>query len=239
MSMQSKASLLLLTGLSSAVAVAHYCLHRNSPAQYQPQAAVHWSQPTSLTQRYPKPIGNQQWGLPFVSLEPVLQRARYNHLGELIVNPDTLEILQQASAILTSTLGSTANRTELQRMLLLVEKGSSQQNIKRLGAKELGRLLVAHYHFHVAEQADQQRIRGSQGGERLSLLRAARGRNLDRQIKFFGAATAMALFPKENARLHYLLDRQITQLDPALSAQKKRLRLKALETDYKASFATH
>jgi len=223
--LQNRVFLLLLSTGVMYVVHSHISLHQGAHQRYQNNVRVEWLQPSALMPNYPNPIGNTQWGVDYISIESILQRAKFLSDGSLLVNDNTLGILQQAAAKLELTLGD----DDLQRVIFLSQKSSPER-----GASQLGQLLGSYYRYDPLQQTLLQELRSATGDNKYALLETIAAKTSELQQRYFGIEVAEKLFSVRNRRVNYLYARQLVNLDASLNSEQKIIKLKQLENQVKA-----
>ncbi len=203
----------------------HRYLQRQIKLIYQPRAVVEWQQPSALNSRF-SPISNERWNIDYLDVEPLLQRARYDSRGALVLDPNTLKLLET----IVSKLAARPSEDDMGRMVLLMTK-SADVALKG-GIEQLILLLSAYYAFRDDYEVDLRARSNARGKQKLVLLRSASDRYREMQQRHFGNETAQRLFTAKNRRVDYLLARQIINFDPELDAAQKQAQLERLQSEY-------
>lgn len=213
-----------LTLLTTYVIPKLVVLHNNAHLGYTYNTPIEWRQPSVLNQRFPLLISNTSWHFDFVGIESILWQSRVDSQGHLIIDAETLSLLEQASDRLPANLGE----VERQRLGFLIEKSMPAKR-----AQHLSSLLTSYQAYQQDYTSSLALIRSAETSQRLSLLQAEQRYLEQRQQDYFGIDAATQLFNKKNTTTSYLNQRRIVSMMPSISLSQKSAKLKELSDAYK------
>jgi hypothetical protein len=217
-------TIICLTVLTAYVAPKLVGLHNNAHLGYAYNTPLEWHQPTALNQRFPLFISNTTWRFNFVDIESILWQAKVDSDGELVIDAETLSLLEQASDRLPSNL----SETEQRRLGFLINKSMPAKR-----AQQLASLLNGYQAYQQDYTSSLELINIAEAAQRLALLQAEQ-RNIElRQQHYFGVDVATKLFNKKNLTTSYLNQRRIVSMMPGISISQKDSMLRALSDGYR------
>jgi len=213
-----------LTLLTAYVAPKLVVLHNNAHLGYTHNIPIAWRQPSALNQRFPLLISNTSWHFNFVDIESILWQSKVDSYGELIIDAETLSLLEQAS----DRLPENVSEAELQRLGFLIEKSMPTKRAHRLSS-----LLRSYQAYQQDYTSSVALISIAETEQRLALLQAEQLYLEQRQEDYFGSDVANTLFSKKNITTSYLNQRRIVSMMSDISIPQKSVMLKELSDDYK------
>ncbi|MFT6046779.1 MAG: hypothetical protein ACI9WC_002490 [Arenicella sp.] len=217
-------TVICLTLLTVYVAPKLIGLHNNVHVGYAYNSPIEWRQPSALDQRFPLFISNTTWHFDFVDIESILWQSTVDSYGELVVDAETLSLLDQASDRLPKDLSP----PERQRLSVLIDK-SMPANL----ARRLTSLLIAYHAYQQDYRSNLALISIAAADQRLALLQAEQLNIEPRQQRYFGTDIATMLFNKKNLTTSYLIQRRIVSMMPDISTSQKNGMLRELNDGYK------
>jgi hypothetical protein len=198
-------------------------LHKNAELINDVQSPVEWLQPVSLDKQFPILIGTGNWTIDFSNIQKILWQSKLSATGQLAVDSETWRPLQKISEQLPANL----NPFDSQRLTLLIE-----QCLPGSEGGRIAELVTRYYRYQQEYLANLDLLNKATGKKKLSLLKASRNNNKNRQERHFGVELAKALFDKKNTLTDYLNDRLIINMDKSLSAAQKKEQLMAAKQAY-------
>ncbi|WP_344804824.1 lipase secretion chaperone [Allohahella marinimesophila] len=175
---------------------------------------LNWQQPEPTPGK--RPISPNSWSFDFRPLGDILQTARLDGEGRLIVDADLADLLETA----TNTLPDHLDSDNLERAGLLVRK-----NFPGKSGERLSHLVEGYYRYGHMSREGRQRF------EALS-ARAALAEQTALQHQHFDESDVRALFGRKMLLQSYLLSRRDINEDAALSTQEKQARLAELNASF-------
>ncbi len=199
--------------------------------QPRPSAGIsgsdEWHQPEQLNLVYPVPISPQAWPFDFEPVAKLLAKLQLDASGELLVNANTADTLQQITLAMTLAL----NDDELQRYVFL-----AAQELPGKAGQQLAELLLSYYHFKRAEQAAQLTLPNTADA---AALLAKEQRITELKQRYLGRDTAYRLFGRRDALTLYLLARREVNENPGLTSTQRRQALKRLQAQFEQQQLKH
>jgi hypothetical protein len=225
-------TVICLTLLTIYVAPKLAGLHDNAHVGYSYNANIEWLQPRTLNQQFPLSISNTNWHFDFVDIESILWLSKVDTYGELVIDAETLSLLERVSNRLPNTL----SESEWQRLDLLINKSMPVKQ-----AQQLASLLSNYQAYQQNYTSSLELINIASVEKRLVLLQAEEINLERRQQRYFGINVATKLFSKKNLTTSYLNQRRITSMMPGISISQKTIMLEKLNNRYKnaISAGTH
>lgn len=200
--------------------------HNDVHIAYNAKRKVEWREPAALKVEFPTPIGNKVWVQEYHQIEKILWRAKADPHNNLIINSETLALLQQAAALLLEDLSD----KELERLNHVLNK-----SIPGGKGLELARLLICYASYEHHYKANVVAINSVKGRDKKKLLMANEKVSEELQIRFFGKEKAQKIFSKQNKTLNYFNQRSLINMTEELSLIQKKQQLLLLQKAYQTS----
>lgn len=210
------------------VATAQINVHKTSTAAPLSDSSAPWILPQIDT--HPNnvdsiAIGAGQWHTDFYQLESVWDKIPVSEGLDIIVGADTEAQLQK----IVGVLGEDLSTQEWSRAEWLINK-----HYARRTASQMTRLIANYHGYTQTYQASRALIARATGAQKTQLLQVHRQEDKQQQVYFLGFEIAQKLFAKRNHTRDYFTERQLINLDSALTEQQKRDQNALVERRYKS-----
>lgn len=210
------------------VATAQINVHKASSATLSSDSPVPWLSPKAINRADhfdSTAIGAGQWQTDFYQLESIWGKISVSEDLDIVVDADTETQLQKIVGVLGEDLSS----QEWSRAEWLINK-----HYARPTAAQMTVLIVNYHGYTQTYQISRAQIARAKGAQKAQLLQEHRHEDKQQQVQFFGFEIAQKLFAKRNHTRDYFTERQLINLDSALTEQQKRNQRALVERRYKS-----
>jgi hypothetical protein len=220
--------IIILVGLLAYVISIRISLSQETELISKSEPTVKWVQPSVLDEKFPVLIASNRWSINYFSIETILWRSKVSSSNRILIDSDTVELLDK----ITAELPGFINSEDMSRLMFLIEQSLPNSNAEKLA------VLVNAYYSYQKEYKSQLKLLVEAVGEvKLSRLKDFEANNKQHQVQHFGADVAEVLFEKRNITTNYLNNRTIVNMDKELTKKQKHKRLLALKEGYAKTFS--